>query len=407
MHRVIKPTFVLISFALAATLFAACNRSNGGEASKDPDVAATVNGKPITLKEVDVALSQQAKGQQSQLSQLELATARLQILDDLIKQEVLYQRAESEKLIPTEDEVTQAINAQKQQNGMTEEQYQKMLSDNNQTEQSIRVIARKQLAVQKLLDKIVGNVPVSDKEVEDFYNGNKARFVNARGVGLAAIIIDPADNGAVDDAKGEADAQLKVDNVYQRLKSGADFATVAREKSEDQSNVRGGDIGFFSEDQLKQFGLPQDLIAKFFGPMQNGDVAPPVRLSNGQWAIFKVTDKRLQNENLTLDSPRVKEQITEGLRNERKKILNAAFLQVAVNDAKIVNLLAQNMLSSPINFGAARPAQPPENSASPAGNANNATPAQQPAGSPAASNTAPSPATTQTPGGAAKPTPKK
>ena len=82
-----------------------------------------------------------------------------------------------------------------------------------------------------------------------------------RGVRLAVIIIDPSDNAAqqiTDDAKGEAAAKAKVDAISQDLKGGADFATIARAKSEDsQSLLKGGDIGFFSEEQNAAGGLPK------------------------------------------------------------------------------------------------------------------------------------------------------
>lgn len=357
----------VLTVVIAVTLvFTACGTTSSGGGTSSENVAATVNSKEIRLSEVDTTLNQQARGQQAQLSPLELAAARLQVLDELIKQEVLFQRADKEGLLPKEEEITQAINEQKQQNGMTEEQYQKMLKDTNQTEQQLRDVARKQIAVKRLLDRVGAKISTpSEKEVEDFYNNNKQRYVSARGIGLAAIVVDPADNGAADDAKGEAEAKQKVDIIYQRLKSGADFATVARERSEDQSNLRGGDIGFFTEEQFKQLGLPQDLVGKFFEQMQTGDITLPQRMNNGQWYIFKLTGKRLQTENLTLDNPDVRKDITDGLVNQRKQILNAALLQVAMSEAKVENKLAADIVASPDRMSGLRPAP----SASPAASA--------------------------------------
>lgn len=360
--------------AVILSLGLACNRRTSGSGE---GVAATVNGKDIMLSEVDRIISQQTGGQQAQLSPLELAAARLQVLDGLIQQEVLFQRAEKENLLPTEDEITQAINAEKLQRNLTEEEFQRMLRESGQTEQALRETVRKQLAIQKLQDKVIGKITISDREVEDFYNNNKQQFVNARGVGLANIVVDPQDNGYQDDAKNDAEAKLKIDEIYQRLKTGnADFATVARARSEDPSNVRGGDIGFATEEQLKQAGFPADLINKFFNSMQVGDITPPVRFPNGRWYIFKLTDKRLQTENLTLDSPGVRDQIKNALINQRRTLLNAALLEVAMNEAKIVNHLARNMLNSPNNLSGIRPA--PAASPSPAATA-------QPTASPAAS----------------------
>ena len=53
--------------------------------SVDPnETAATVNGKVIKMEDVERAVKQQAQGQESKLSPLELAGARLQVLQSLI-----------------------------------------------------------------------------------------------------------------------------------------------------------------------------------------------------------------------------------------------------------------------------------------------------------------------------------
>lgn len=397
----VKQIAVFILCATTAIAFAACKGNNGG-GSNDTAVAATVNGKNITLREVDTILNQQAKAQQTEtarMSPLELASGRLQVLDDLIKQEVLFQRAEKENLLPSEEEVTQTIETQKQQNGMTQDQYQQMLKETGQSEQELRTVARKQLAINKLLERTGSKVGTpSDKEVADFYEGNRARYVSARGVGLAAIIVDPNDNGATNDAKGETEAKNKIDIIYQRLKSGADFAAVAREQSEDPQSVRnGGDIGFASEDELKKAGFPADIIGKLFGPMQTGDITAPIKGSDGRWEIFKLTAKRLQTENLTLETPEVRKDITDTINNQRKQLMNAALLSVAMNEAKVENKLAQDMMSNASALSSLRPA----GAATPTPAATAATPAAT-AATPAATN---SPTPRATPAARATATP--
>jgi peptidyl-prolyl cis-trans isomerase SurA len=244
-----------------------------------------------------------------------------------------------------------------------------------------------------LQDKYSGKITVDDREVEEFYNANRERFVSARGVGLAMIVVDPADNtpqGIVttNDAKNEAAAKLKIDDLNQQLKGGADFATVARARSEDANSVlRGGDLGFATEEDLRQNGFPQPLINQLFS-MKVGDRTEPVQFNNGRWYIFKLGDKRETTENLNLDSPGVRQQITQALTNQRKEILNAALLETAMNEAKVVNNLANNMINNPSNLGL-RPAS--TGAASPAATTQ-ATPQQaaSPAASPAA-NASPAP----------------
>src|SRR6185295_12476670 len=170
------------------------------------------------------------------------------------------------------DQITAAINQQKQKTGMTDEEYARQLKDQNLTNEALREEAKKDLAIEALQNTYAGKITISDREVEDFYTANKPRFVAERGAGLAVIIVDPADNsgqGIANDAKGDAAAKAKIDNIYQQLKSGtSDFATVARAQSEDaQSLLRGGDIGFASEDGLKQAGMPKELVDTFMGSM--------------------------------------------------------------------------------------------------------------------------------------------
>ena len=348
----------LTAVVFSALLVAACG--SGSESNPDNTVAATVNGKKIMLTEVERLISQQTAGKQSQLSPLELAQARLQVLASLIQREVLFQRAEQEKLLPTEDQITAAINEQKQASGATDEDFARQLKEQNVTMEALREEAKKDLAIKALQDKYAGKITVSDREVEDYYNANKQQFVNARGVALAMIAVDPADNSQQgiknDDAKNDTDAKVKIDNIYQQLKGGADFATVARAKSEDASLSRGGDIGFATEDELKQTGFPPDVIAQFFGPMQVGSFTNAVKFSSpqypgGRWYIFKLQEKRLQTENLTLESQGVRQQITVALTNQRKEILNAALLEVAMRAAKVENNLAANMINNPGNLG--------------------------------------------------------
>ncbi|HSV32983.1 MAG TPA: SurA N-terminal domain-containing protein [Pyrinomonadaceae bacterium] len=398
MSRLSKQLTLLSFGAVMIFALAACSSSGG---TADTTVAATVNGKKIMMSEVERLVTQQAKGKQAQLSAHDLAQARMQVLDSLIQREVLFQRAEQEKLLPSEDEISAAINKQKQDSGTTDEEFARKLKEQNLTPEALREEAKKDIAIQKLQDKYAGKITISDREVEDYYNNNKQQFKNERGVALAMIAVDPADNsqqGITNDAKGDADAKVKIDDIYQQLKTGADFATVARAKSEDQSLLRGGDIGFATEDDLRQNGFPADLISQLFGPMQVGSITAPAKFGSpnspgGRWYIFKLQEKRLQTENLTLESQGVRQQITVALTNQRKDILNAALVEVSMNEAKVVNNLAADMLNNPSNLGlrpATSQAATPENSAP----ASSPTPATKPSASVAKPVTTAKPATT-------------
>src|SRR5687768_18069660 len=100
-----------------AVMIGACGggtSSNSTTSGVDPnETAATVNGKVIKMEDVERTVKQQAQGQESKLSPLELAGARLQVLQGLIEQEVMFQKAEKEGVLPKDEDVATEINRQK------------------------------------------------------------------------------------------------------------------------------------------------------------------------------------------------------------------------------------------------------------------------------------------------------
>jgi parvulin-like peptidyl-prolyl isomerase len=346
--------------AVAGFTFLTAGCDTPGSAGTKNDVAATVNGKPIMMEQVEKLLKQQGKGQEGKLSPLELAQARLQILENLIQQEVMYQRAEKEKTIPSDEEVMAAYNKQKTDSGLSAEQFDKKMAELSETEASAKESIKKGLAIQKLVEKVTGKVDVpKDAEIEGFYNGNKEMFIKKRGVRLAAIVVDPSNSGAGDPTPDDATARVKVAEVMQKLQQGggANFTDVARESSEDPSRVQGGELEYFSEDVLKQ-NFPQ-----FAGDFMNakfavGSVTPAIPMF-GKYYIFKLLERNETDETITLEKPGAREQVTNMLVQARKNLLQASYATIAMNEAKVENLLAKQVVDNPNNLSGARPAEAP------------------------------------------------
>ncbi len=385
----------ILVFFLGLLAFSAC-QSTGSTSSTTAgkgESAALVNGSKITIAEVDRVTTEQAQGQQAQLAQLsplELAAARLKVLDSLITNEILFQRAKKDNLLPSEQDIISYIQQSKVESGMTEEAFQKRLKETNQTEPEFKEDIRKSLAVKKLQENISTQIKVSDREVEDFFKANPP--VAAAGIALSDIIVDPAQNfqqNVPSDAKGEAEAKRKIDEVYAQLKRGGDFATVARSQSEDASANRAGDLGFIAMEQIQQsFG---QFAAKIMA-MKEGDITEPLREGNGRWHIFKMTGKRTETKRLSLEDPEVKKQLTDEIRNQRASLLYSALVTQARDEAKVENYLVADLVKNPNSLGVLRPV-----AAAPAAQSSTSPAASVPA-SPAASVAAPaasaSPATT-------------
>lgn len=399
-----------LALAVFATLFAACSGGGGGLTGVDPnETAAKVNGKAITMEEVDRAVKQQAQGQETKFSPLELANARLQVLDTLIQQEVMFQKAEKEGTVPSDDDITAEINKQKNASGKTADQIAKEMKDAGLTEAAIRDQVKKQIAIQKLIDKITGKIGApSDSEVDAFYNGNKDAFVKKKGVKLGAIVIDPAKTDEADQTVDEQSSVLKANEIIGKIKAGQDFATLAREFSEDQSKFQSGDLGNLSQDDLVQAFGDQTAQQLMNPQVQVGGII--TARAQGKFFILKLQDRSDKDEPVTLESPGVRQQVIDSLVNSRKQLLAASYQAIAMNEAKVENFLAKKVVDNPNELSGARPAG--ASSATPAANTNansaapanaNVAPANSNAGAKPAANTAAKPAATKPAAPATKP----
>lgn len=381
--------------AAVAAFVGACGGPVGNSAAPgavDPnETAATVNGKQIKMEEVERAVKQQAQGQESKLSPLELAGARLQVLQSLIEQEVMYQKAEKEGVVPKDEDVAAEVNKQKQDSRLSAEEFDKQMTQAGLNEASFRDQVKRGMAIKALVDKVTGRIETpKESEIEAYFKGNPELFVKKRGVQLAAIVVDPTDNGQGDLTTDAASADAKIQEIRAKLaQPGYDFAALAREYSEDPSKFRGGDLGFMSEEDLRA-SYPQ-LVQGFMSPeFKIGQVTNAVPIS-GKAYFFKLQDRTEREENLTLENPEVKPQIIERLSNNRKQLLAAAYQAMAMNEAKIENFLAKKVVDNPNELSGARPA--------PAANSNTASPAANTA---PAANTNAKPSN-EAPANAAKP----
>jgi peptidyl-prolyl cis-trans isomerase C len=75
--------------------------------------------------------------------------------------------------------------------------------------------------------------------------------------------------------------------IEAELKKGADFATLAKQKSKDPGAAEGGDLGWFTKDQM----VPEFADVAF--KLDKGQISDPVKTQFG-WHIIKVEDKRIK-----------------------------------------------------------------------------------------------------------------
>ena len=114
-------------------------------------------------------------------------------------------------------------------------------------------------------------------KLEDKRGGNSQLIQQAE---VRHILITP------NEVRDQDQARELINQIYERLKAGADFAELAREYSDDPgSGASGGDLGWVS---------PGDMVPEFEQAMDatpTGELSTPVRSQFG-WHVLQVTDRR-------------------------------------------------------------------------------------------------------------------
>ena len=83
------------------------------------------------------------------------------------------------------------------------------------------------------------------------------------------------------------DTEEEAKAIEVELKGGADFAEEAKKKSRDPGAANGGDLGYFTKDQM----VPEFSEAAF--KLDKGQISDPIHTQFG-WHIIKVEDKRVK-----------------------------------------------------------------------------------------------------------------
>jgi peptidyl-prolyl cis-trans isomerase SurA len=330
------------SGALAAFLAAAgCHRT------PPANVAASINGHAITYAEVDKQLKWQFPNQPEASSADQVQFQKLTVLRALIDEEMLLQRAERLGLIATEAEVDTKFNEIRAP--YTQEEFQKQLNDRGMTVDELKSKLRRDLSTEKLLNKeVFSRINISDKDISDFYNANKAAFKypeNNYRVAKIAVTPQPAQdvqNLKRDKAQNEDQARKKIQMIEARLKQGDDFAALAQNFSEDpQTAGNGGDMGFIPESLLAK---AEPEIRKIVLALPVGQFSAPAR-TGGVWLILKMIQREEAGQR-DLNDPRVQQSIREELRTRKEQLLRGAYMEACRNEAQVSNYLAITLAPS-------------------------------------------------------------
>jgi peptidyl-prolyl cis-trans isomerase SurA len=151
-------------------------------------------------------------------------------------------------------------------------------------------------------------------------------------------------NTKTDDATNSQAAERKVQALYARVRSGEDFATVAQAYSEDaRTAAGGGDMGFVPASALAS--NPQ--LRQTVSSLRVGEVSGILRSADG-YHIVKLLGREEAGQR-ELSDPQVRSAIRQTLTNEREQLLKAAYIEDLRNRAKVINHLAEKVVTASAN----------------------------------------------------------
>ena len=323
------------------------------------DVVATVNAHPISASELDRAYSDQlgdAAQQQEQPSAEQSASLKLSLLQQLILDEIIQQRAAKMNLTATPAEVDAKLAEMKAP--YTEDQFQARLTERHTTVDDIKRDLRRALTTNKLLNKEINSkINVSDADITAYFNAHKSEFNNIETqYHIAQILVTNSPNarpGSVNlqgsKATSDDEARKKILALKNRVDSGEDFGSLAMNFSENPTTApNGGDMGSIDESKL-----PPGFAAALskLKPGQTTDIIPfpdpndPTGKKIGGYAIFQLIAKDPAGQH-DVSEPQVQQRIRQGLRDARSQLLKGAYFEMLRDQAKIENYFAEQIFKA-------------------------------------------------------------
>jgi peptidyl-prolyl cis-trans isomerase C len=198
-------------------------------------VVAKVNGAEIRQSDVTMAETELAPS----LQQMDPATRHENIIAFLIDMKIVSKAAEEKKI-----------------------------GDKPEFKQKL-AFTRNRLLMDDLLEQ-QGKAGVTDEAMKKVYD-DAAKQISGQEEVHARHILVPTE----EEAK----------KIEEQLKKGADFAELAKKESKDPGASDGGDLGFFTKDQM----VPEFSAAAF--ALEPGKISAPVKSQFG-WHVIKVEEKR-------------------------------------------------------------------------------------------------------------------
>jgi foldase protein PrsA len=284
--------------ALVSIALAGCG---GGDDEVPTDAVAVVDGQQIAKTDYNALIAQAKKSYKNQKRDFpkagsqEFRTLKNQAVQFLVQREQFEQEAENLDVDVTEKQVDARLaQIQKQYFGGDKKKYEKQLKEQGLTDKQVRNDIRAQIVSERIFAKVTKEVKVTDKQIEDYYNKNKAQYSQPESRDVRHILVK---------------TKSQADGLYAQLKAGAAFAALAKKHSEDTgSKANGGKLTISKGQTVAPFDKEAFRLKK-------NEISKPVKTEFGYHIIQPLSESKAAKVTPLKD---VKESIRQQLAQTKK-----------------------------------------------------------------------------------------
>ncbi len=282
LKRGIAPIAVAVSFAAVGSL--AMAQSDRTLRIGDY-IVAVVNSELVTANEVEQRsgrVRDEARRGGGRLPPGDVL--RKQVVDSLIDERVLVTYARDSGVKVDEAELDRAVSSVAANNRVTLAELRRRLQAEGIEFSRFRSSLRDQILVERVREREVqARIRVSDADIDKFVEQQRGAAEAGAELNLAQILVTVPEGASEAQV---AERRARVDAALARVQGGADFATVAREVSEDGNRANGGVIGLRPSNRLP------DLFVEATKNLKAGEMtAQPIKSGAG-FHLLKVVERR-------------------------------------------------------------------------------------------------------------------
>ena len=248
-------------------------------------IVAVVNQEVVTAAELEQRIAQVRDDASRSHTPLPPAgVLRQQVLDTLIDERVLVTNARDSGVRIDETELDRAVANIAAQNQLTLPQLRDRLRSEGVEFVKFRDNVKDKMLVERVREReVASRIQISDAEIDALIEQRRSGAGAGAQYDIAQILVSVPDGASIAVVSERRERALA---ALRRVRGGEDFATVAREISDDGNRAKGGEVGMRAADRLP------DVFVKAVHLLKVGDIAPDLLRSGAGFHVLKLVDRK-------------------------------------------------------------------------------------------------------------------